>query len=137
VHAVQVVEVQLAQGREEHDSRGVDDHVETPVALVGRLEHLLHVVFVGDVGAHRGCGPAGLRDGIDASPHRDVSTRAVCDAAGIGAPMHSPHFAAVPDAANEALQLLKNVLRRCALQRLRAPREPRRPRRRGTTATSE
>jgi AcrR family transcriptional regulator len=112
---------------------------------------------------------------LDASPDRDISTRAVCAAAGIGAPMlyrlfgdkngllsalvdygfdrhlaakrdteaggdpvedlrngwdshvafarahpavyrlmYSPHFAAVPQAAGEALRLLKDVLVRCA-----------------------
>lgn len=114
---------------------------------------------------------------LDSSADRDISTRAVCDAAGIGAPMlyrlfgdkngllqalvdhgyerylagkraarrsddpvadlragwdshvrfalahpavyrlmYSPGFAAVPDAANEALRLLKEVLRRCAAE---------------------
>jgi AcrR family transcriptional regulator len=77
---------------------------------------------------------------LDASPDRDVATREVCEAAGVGQPvlyrlfgdkdgmlravvdhgfdlyrlMFSPRFDPVPDAAAEALGILRAVLVRCA-----------------------
>ncbi len=51
VHAVEVVEVQLGQRRQQHDAGGVDDHVDAPELRLGLVEQRRDLGFVGDVGA--------------------------------------------------------------------------------------
>src|SRR5919201_661398 len=73
-HAVEHIELELGERREQHDPGGVHDDVDAAVHLLGRVEHCGDVGFFGDVGLDRTGGSPGGDDCVDGRIGRRLAT---------------------------------------------------------------